>query len=80
MALNGTELVEVFGNLDNPSASAAPAAVAELVPVQAIADLASIGAITSAAMTAWVLTLPTTETAGGLWLNGNVLCYGIVTP
>lgn len=36
--------------------------------------------ITSAAMKTWVLTLPTTETADDWWLNGNVLCYGAVTP
>lgn len=47
---------------------------------QAIADLGVSGAITISTFTAFVLTLPTTPTDGGPWLNGNVISFGTVTP
>lgn len=76
MALIGNERIIVQG----VAPTGGLASVGESVTTQEIANLAAAGAITSAAMKTWVLTLPTTETADDWWLNGNVLCYGIVTP
>jgi hypothetical protein len=76
MALLGNERVQVNG----VSPTGGVAAIPEFPTTQDIANLGAAGAITIATFTAFVLTLPTTPTDNGPWLNGNVISYGTIAP